>query len=71
MLKESGIAWTYFSPAMTIEAGERTGKYRVGGNAQIKDAAGVSRISYEDYAAALVDELESGAHIRAHFTAAY
>ncbi|MFA6506331.1 MAG: NAD(P)H-binding protein [Treponemataceae bacterium] len=70
-LKESKIAWTYFSPAMTIEAGIRTGVYRAGGNAMLKDAAGNSRISYEDYAAALVDELESGANIHAHFTAAY
>jgi putative NADH-flavin reductase len=71
LLKASSIDWSYFSPAMTIEAGERTGKYRLGETSLVTDAAGVSRISYEDYAVALVDELEAGKQLRKHFTAAY
>lgn len=70
-LEASSIDWTYFSPAMTIEAGERTGKYRLGGTSLVADAAGVSRISYEDYSVALVDELEARKQLRKHCTAAY
>ena len=70
-LKESGLPWTYFSPAATIEAGERTGKYRKGGTDLIKDAEGNSRITYEDYAVALLDELEKPERIGVQFTAAY
>ncbi len=70
-LKESGLSWTYFSPAATIEAGERTGKYRKGGTDLIKDAEGNSRITYEDYAVALLDELEKPERIGMQFTAAY
>jgi uncharacterized protein len=70
-LRSSGINWTYFSPPMLITPGERTGKFRLGGDDLIKDAEGKSRISYEDYAVALVDELEKPAHERARFTIGY
>lgn len=66
-----GLAWTYLSPADVIEPGERTGSYATGGEEMVRDAAGDSRISIEDYAVALVDELERGAHVRARFTVAY
>jgi len=70
-LRESGINWTYFSPPMSITPGERTGKFRLGGDSLIKDAEGKSRVSFEDYAIALVDELEKPAHERARFTIGY
>ena len=70
-LRESGINWTYFSPPMFITPGERTGKFRLGGDSLIKDAEGKSRVSFEDYAIALVDELEKPAHERARFTIGY
>lgn len=70
-LKASDINWTYFSPPMSITPGERTGKFRLGGDSLIKDVEGKSRVSFEDYAVALVDELEKPAHPRGRFTIGY
>lgn len=70
-LRASSINWTYFSPPMSITLGERTGKFRLGGDDLIRDAEGKSRVSFEDYAVALVDELEKPAHERARFTIGY
>lgn len=70
-LRASDINWTYFSPPMLIQPGERTGKFRLGGDDLIKDAEGKSRVSFEDYAVALVDELEKPAHQRSRFTVGY
>jgi uncharacterized protein len=71
VLKASDIPWTYFSPAAFFEPGQRTGKFRLGKDQLITDAKGDSRISFEDYAIALVDELENPAHIRERFTIGY
>jgi hypothetical protein len=68
---ESELEWTFFSPAAEIGPGERTGKFRHGGDQLVTDAAGKSRISYDDYAIALVDELERPQHVRRRFTVAY
>lgn len=68
---ERDIDWTFFSPAAMIEPGERTGRYRLGTDTLVTDDAGVSRISFADYAIAMVDELEAHRHSRARFTAAY
>ena len=71
LLKTSDVPWTYFSPAGFFEAGQRTGKFRLGKERLIVDDRGESRISYEDYAIALVDELERPANIRQRFTIGY
>jgi len=71
LLKASDINWTYFSPAAFFEPGVRTGKFRLGKDSLMVDAKGESRISLEDYAIALVDELEKPAHIRSRFTIGY
>ena len=75
MLRSSPLAaeleWTYFSPAGFIQPGERTRKFRLGKDDLIVDAQGQSRISAEDYAVALVDELEKPQHIRQRFTVGY
>jgi uncharacterized protein len=71
LLKASDINWTYFSPAGFFEPGTRTGKFRLGTDQLISDAEGNSRISMEDYAIALVDELEKPAHQHARFTIGY
>lgn len=71
LLEKSDINWTYFSPAGFFEPGERTGKYRLGKNELISDEKGVSRISMEDYAIALVDELEEPKHEGERFTIGY
>jgi putative NADH-flavin reductase len=65
------VPWSYFSPAMQINAGKRTGKFRLGGDQMVKDAAGNSRISIEDYAVAMIDEAENAAHVRQRFTVGY
>jgi len=71
ILRQSGLDWTSFSPATFIEPGERTGKFRIGQDDLIVDETGASRISAEDYAIALVDELENPKYIGKRFTAAY
>src|SRR5690242_4826798 len=58
-----GFDWTYLSPAAEIAPGERTGKYRTTGDQLLLDSAGKSVISFEDYAVAVLDELERPQHI--------
>lgn len=65
------VKWSYLSPAAAIAPGERTGKFRVGGDNLISDAEGKSFISAEDCAIALVNEAESPAHIGERFTLGY
>ncbi|MFL6022600.1 MAG: NAD(P)-dependent oxidoreductase [Marmoricola sp.] len=57
--------WTYLSPAPVIAPGERTGSYVVGTESPVGDA-----ISIEDYAVALVDEIDEPKHRRQRFTVA-
>jgi hypothetical protein len=68
---ETQVDWTFFSPAMEIFEGPRLGRYRTGTDQLVVDTAGESRISFADYAIAMVDELERHRHGRARFTAAY
>jgi len=65
------IDWTFFSPAAEIGPGEERGTYRVKARTFLTDADGHSRISYADYGAAFVEELETNAHPREIITAAY
>ena len=67
---ERDLNWTFLSPSMQFVAGERTGNYRLGGDRLLVDAHGGSKVSFEDYAVALVDELERPAHQRGRFTVA-
>jgi hypothetical protein len=68
---EKKLEWTHLSPAALIEPGTRTGKYRSDGEKLVSDAQGNSRISIEDYAVALLDEVEKPRHVRARFTVGY
>jgi len=70
-LRKTDMNWTYFSPAMMIQPGERTGKFRLGKDALISDDKGQSSISAEDYAVALVDEIEQARHTKQRFTIGY
>jgi uncharacterized protein len=70
-LRKADLNWTYFSPAMMIQPGERTGKFRLGLDSLISDDKGNSSISAEDYAIALVDEVEQGRHTKQRFTIGY
>ncbi|MCB1605652.1 MAG: NAD(P)-dependent oxidoreductase [Xanthomonadales bacterium] len=65
------VDWTYVAPAAYFEPGTRTGRFRTGSNELISSATGESRISMEDYAIAMVDELERGAHPRQRISVGY
>jgi putative NADH-flavin reductase len=69
--KEPHLDWVFLSPAVRLTPGTRTGKYRVGADHVLYDAQGVSAISLEDYAVAMVDELEQPQHHRERFTVGY
>jgi len=68
---KANIDWTFISPAAHIEPGERTGKYRVGGDQLLVDGQGNSHISQADYAIGLLDRLEKGDAPRKRITLAY
>ncbi|MBO2945909.1 NAD(P)-dependent oxidoreductase [Paenibacillus sp. F411] len=69
--KASDLDWTYLSPAAMIEPGKRSGQFRIGMDHLVVDESGSSRISIEDYAVAMLDELEDPQFIRARFTVGY
>ncbi|RCX18087.1 hypothetical protein DFP94_10740 [Fontibacillus phaseoli] len=69
--RDSDIVWTVLSPAVVIEPGKRTGMFRIGMNQLITDEREQSRISVEDYAVAMLDEVEDPQFIQARFTVAY
>jgi putative NADH-flavin reductase len=69
--KEKELEWTFLSPPQKLDPGERMGHYRVGKGQLLKDKNGESKISTQDYAVAMIDELEHPKHIRERFTVAY
>jgi putative NADH-flavin reductase len=72
LLKEApDLEWTFLSPAAMLEPGERTGTFRLGGDQLLVDAEGQCRVSVQDYAVAMIDELEEPKHIRKRFCVAY
>lgn len=71
LMNEKGIDWIFFSPAGTLEPGQRTGKFRLGKDDLIVDENGTSHISVEDYAVAMIDELENPKHHYERFTIGY
>jgi putative NADH-flavin reductase len=68
---DTDVEWTYVSPGAFLAPGERTGSYRTGGEQLLVGDDGSSAISMEDFAIALVDELENRQHPNQRFTAAY
>ncbi len=69
--QEAELNWTLLSPSAHIEPGQRTGQFRLGTDQLLVDAKGESRISLQDYAMAMIDELEKPAHPRQRFTVGY
>ena len=69
--KEKELDWTSLSPSLWLEPGERTGKFRLGGDQILRDKDGRSHISFEDLAVAMIDELEQPRHSGRRFTAGY
>lgn len=69
--KAEDLEWTYVAPAATFTPGDRTGEYRTTEDALLKDDTGRSRISYEDFAVAVLDEIENPRHVRGRIGVAY
>lgn len=69
--QEPTLDWAVLSPSAHLEPGQRTGTFRTGTDQLLVDTSGNSRISLEDYAAAMIDELEKRAHARSRFTVGY
>lgn len=67
----SDLDWVFVSPQMVFAPGTRTGRFRLGDDTLLFDAAGDSHISYEDFAVALLDEVERPVHHRTRFTVGY
>jgi putative NADH-flavin reductase len=65
------LDWTYLSPSVFFGPGERTGKFRLSDNTLLTAADGKSSISYEDFAVAMFDEIETPRHMRSRFTVGY
>jgi putative NADH-flavin reductase len=68
--QESELDWTFLSPSARFVPGERTGKFRLGNDQLLSNEKG-SSISFEDFAGALIDELEKPHHVRRRFTVGY
>lgn len=71
LMKEKEVDWVFFSPAADMRPGVRSGRYRLGKDDMIVDIVGNSHISVEDYAAAMIDELEYPKHHQERFTIGY
>jgi uncharacterized protein len=68
---ERDLEWTFLCPSAEFSPGERTGKFRIGQDRLLALPNGESRISMEDFAIAMIDELENPKHIRERFTVGY
>lgn len=67
--KRNDVKWTFLSPAGDFVAdGARTGEYLLGGEEYFVNDKGESRISYADYAIAMIDEIENANNIRKRFS---
>lgn len=69
--RERELDWTFMSPSAEFIDGERTGHFRIGRDDLLVDPKGRSWISYQDFAIALFDELDSPSHPRQRFTVGY
>lgn len=68
---EKELDWTFLSPSAFLVPGERTGKFRLGADQLLIGENGESKISMEDFAIALIDELDNPKHSRERFTVGY
>ncbi len=71
LLPEKSVDWVFLSPAANMAPGERTGKFRLGKDELIVDESGDSNISVEDFAVAMIDELEQEKYHQERFTLGY
>jgi len=71
LLSSDDLDWTVLAPGAEFIPGKRTGKFRLGNHELIKDEKGNSGISFEDYAVALLDEIETPRHVKDYFSIGY
>lgn len=69
--KEPSLERSFLSPSANLFPGTRTGKFRLGMDQLLRDANGESRISVQDYAVAMINEVEKPQYIRQRFTVGY
>ena len=69
--QEEALDWTFLSPPILLQPGERTGKYRLGTEAPLMNGEQPGAISNKDLAVAIVDEIEQPRHLKKRFTVAY
>jgi uncharacterized protein len=68
---ENELEWSFLSPPILLAPGERSGRYRVGGDQPLPgEGEQPSGISVADLAVAIVDEIETPRHVRRRFTVA-
>ena len=65
------LEWSFLAPSAQLEPGERTGVFRLGTDRLLVDSKGQSKISVQDFAVAMINELENPQHVRQRFTAGY
>lgn len=68
---ERDVQWSVLTPSAVLEPGRRSGSFRVGDDELLTADDGISSISLEDYAVALIDELENPQHAGQRFTVGY
>jgi putative NADH-flavin reductase len=68
---ENELDSSFLNPSIIIEPGNHTGKFQLGTDNVIFNENGESKISVEDYAVAMINELENLDHIRVRFTVGY
>lgn len=71
MRSEEELQWTMLTPPAVLQPGQRTGSFRLDDDQLITDEQGLSNISLEDYAVAMIDELENPQHVGQRFTIGY
>ena len=69
--QESELEWSYLSPSADLKPGQRTRQFRLGHDQLLVDATGQSWISVQDYAVAMINELERPTRVRQRFTVGY
>lgn len=67
----SDVCWTVISPPALVDPGSRTGTYRSALDDLIVAKDGKSQVSTEDFAVAVVDEIEHARHVNERFTVGY
>jgi len=69
--REEELQWTVLTPPAVLEPGARTGSFRLDDDKLVVDENGLSTVSLEDYAVAMIDELENPQHVGQRFTIGY